>query len=820
MIRSAVVLFTLVCLLWAGGAQAWMPCSINWYDEFSYGQPTRALNGNGGWSGTAGMNEIMAWDNWCCVIEGGTGSVDACQTGLNYQGSNNIVWIHTDILGYNDNSNAMWNIWIDDEAGRNHARLHGSCNSLAGVSGGSTTPSVSLTNRLFHDIDIKINTAAQTADFYANRTWLGQLSYSNGQSAIVDRVRLERIHSGAAAGAMLLIGDIYMGEEDVTPPNVPGTPYRPASCQQQSTSIVFNWPPVTDTCSGLAGYWVQVGTSPGTANIADCWIGNTASYEFTGVSGTTYYCRVYAKDFAGNQSAWSNTGSSETAHYPPVMQVDGEPFFPIGYYTSACHGSVEAARDYLMVQHAQGMNMALSCYSIWGCGDTAMTNEMEGGALADMKVAMEVHRYAVNGDPGYPPSLIDDQVDLLKDYPNLLGWYLIDEPECQGVPPSTVQARYAQIKARDPDHLIWLVHYAYPGMNPPWPAANYLAAEPPPYCDVLMTDTYPVWIGQPEFGGELWWVAQASKLHTGMAISYGKQAYINVVQAQGWPDFGTQLPTYPEQRYLSYAPVTCGARGLLYWMYEAFATPEYQENVVGPIAREIASLIPAIVSNSPALCVSSNRDTDTTGHGVPDVTYMFGEDRRGGYVIAANNTAGALSVTFQLAGDVLATQLGSHSASVPVMFESRNVTAQYTGSPAQRTLTDTFSPYDLNVYRIYTLDDVVSIDLGSPDMADGMSHPQPEDGDTIAVANTAGVNCKRNSEPGGSPPDNYFYFALDDGFAFQGNCPEVYITVRYYDSGMGFLELQYDAASSPYKNGETIALTGTNTWKLLSLIHI
>ena len=810
MARLSFVLFILICLLSTGCAYAFRSCNFIWYDEFGYGQPTRALNGNGGWNGTA-TTEIQAWDNWCCVITGGTGSVDACKTGLNYYGSNNIVWIHINILGYNDNNNAMWNIFIDDENGLNHACLYGSDNWLVGKSGTNTTSIESLTNRQFHDIDIKINTATHTADFYANRTLLGQLSYPNGQSAKIDRIRLERIDNSAAANAMLLIGDIFVGEEDISPPNTPRTPFRYSACQQ-STSIKFNWPAVNDSCSGLAGYYVQVGTSPGEADIADCWIGNTTSYTFTGTSGTTYYCRVYAKDNAGNQSGWSNYGSSLTTFSPPALQVDGQPFFPIGYYTSAWPSSVEGARNYLSTQHAQGMNMALSCYGLWE-NDNCMKYELEGAALADMKVAMEVNRYAVRGDSGYPTSLIDSQVDLLKNYTNLLGWYLIDEPETMNILPSTLQARYSQIKTRDPNHSIWAVHYAYPSLIPARPAENYLSAEPPPYCDVLSTDTYPVGYGSAEFGGPLWYVALESKAHTDLAISYGSQAYINVVQAQGYQNFSTRLPTYPEQRYISYAPIVCGARGILYWMYEAYSTPAHQENVVGPITREISSFIPAIVSNSTAICMTSNRDADTTGHGIADVSYMFGEDSRGGYLIAVNNTANAIPVTFQLSGDVLSRQLGTQSVSVPVIFESREVTAQFTGDPAMRTLTDTFSPYDVNVYRLYTLNNVVSIDLGSPDIADGMSHPQFTDGNTIVVSNVAGVNCKRNNNPNATPPDTFFYFGVSDNFAFQGNYSGLYIKVRYYDSGTGSLELRYDASDSPNKNGGTISLTGSNTWK-------
>jgi len=491
---------------------------------------------------------------------------------------------------------------------------------------------------------------------------------------------------------------------------------------------------------------------------------------------------------------------------PPALQVDGQPYFPLGWYTNASGPSPEAARDYLAVQKAQGMNSALLCYGVPWWSDDFMTNLVRGADMIGMKAMMEVNRYAVQQLDGYPLSLIDHQVDLLKGYPAFMGWYLIDEPELQAPPvtPAMAQARYAQIKARDSADFISVCGGAYS-------ADNYLAAEPPPYCDVLMSDRYPVGENSGEFQGALWLVAKESKHLVDLAQTHGKQACINVIQTHG--GWGLRMPTYAEQRYLSYAPVTCGARGLLYWMYEGgFTSEDHKTNIVAPIAREIASLIPAILSNSTAVSVNSDHDNDTTGHSVADVTYLFGEDSVGGYLVAANNTSDSLPVTFQLSGGALAANLGQQSTSVPVVFESRSVTVSPTAIRARWTLTDTFGPYGVHVYRIYRLDSPVRIDLGLPDVSNGMASPQNSDGDTLPV-DIGGSNCRRNADPGGTPPDRYFYFAVDDSFAYQGNNTDLFVTIRYYDSGSGSLALQHDGASAAYSDGGSVALSGDGTWK-------
>jgi len=66
--------------------------------------------------------------------------------------------------------------------------------------------------------------------------------------------------------------------------------------------------------------------------------------------------------------------------------------------------------------------------------------------------------------------------------------------------------------------------------------------------------------------------------------------------------------------------------------------------------------------------------------------------------------------------------------------------------------------------------------------------------------------------------DLYFYFGVSDAFAFQGNKPDLYISVDYFDTGNGSLSLQYDSNTGNtldafYKDGGSVALAGSNTWK-------
>lgn len=83
----------------------------------------------------------------------------------------------------------------------------------------------------------------------------------------------------------------------------------------------------------------------------------------------------------------------------------------------------------------------------------------------------------------------------------------------------------------------------------------------------------------------------------------------------------------------------------------------------------------------------------------------------------------------------------------------------------------------------------VAIDLGDPDVEDGITHPQPPDGTTVVT--TAGLRfCRSNLDP---LEDRFIYFAVDDAFAVDGSRPGVVVSIEYFDFGFGVLGLQYDA---------------------------
>lgn len=84
----------------------------------------------------------------------------------------------------------------------------------------------------------------------------------------------------------------------------PATPSAPTDigAYTTSTTVKFTW---TAVANAGAGYYCQVGTTPGGNDVYDGYLGNVLYKSIVGTDGSTYYCRVQAMNDSGYVSAWS-----------------------------------------------------------------------------------------------------------------------------------------------------------------------------------------------------------------------------------------------------------------------------------------------------------------------------------------------------------------------------------------------------------------------------------------------------------------------------------------------------------------------------------
>ena len=89
-----------------------------------------------------------------------------------------------------------------------------------------------------------------------------------------------------------------------TRPTVPGIPQDEGEFSSK-VGLLFSWTGSNDPETGISGYHIQVGTSPGSNDIADSLVENQLSFIATGSHNQTVYARVRAKNGVGLCSFWS-----------------------------------------------------------------------------------------------------------------------------------------------------------------------------------------------------------------------------------------------------------------------------------------------------------------------------------------------------------------------------------------------------------------------------------------------------------------------------------------------------------------------------------
>jgi hypothetical protein len=207
------------------------------------------------------------------------------------------------------------------------------------------------------------------------------------------------------------------------------------------------------------------------------------------------------------------------------------------------------------------------------------------------------------------PSYEADISRELGEKPELLGFYIEDEPEGRSVPPEKLQTLKDSLKGDHPGVLTAVA------MLRPQMVAAYREAS-----DVFLIDPYPVpnmpmtWLADsleeaarhvtPE---RLWAVVQA----------FGGEKWA----AQGWP----RPPTYLEMRCLTYLAVVHGAHGLFYFSYPEVrsqtASWEGLRKIVSELRRLGTWLVVPDAPKSLQLEMTSPFKTDFSGR--PAVHYCL-----------------------------------------------------------------------------------------------------------------------------------------------------------------------------------------------------
>ena len=339
------------------------------------------------------------------------------------------------------------------------------------------------------------------------------------------------------------------------------------------------------------------------------------------------------------------------------------------------------------------------------------------------------------------------EIEMFRDHPALLAWYISDEPNGYRIPPVVLEEIYNLIKEKDPWHPVSIVF-----MAPFLSSRKYTNA-----LDIVMADPYPLPDLQISMVGDV-----AGQLKTEFD---GKKPVWIVPQSFGGGELWSREPTIQEIRSMTWQAIIKGATGIQYFVRQGLnyfpkSTAAWGE--CGRIAMEVAELTPWLLSDEASLpveCYSPNVSITSKTHDGQLI------------VMAVNKKNEPVNASILIRG--------LYNSKARVLFENRSITVN------GGVIIDQISPYGSQVYLI----NVRTERKNSSDLLENLlKDPGFED------LSSPGIPSACYARPGGDRGATYF---LDPREHYEGNHSVRMITPKEDNSAaLRFFPFQVKAGGS------------------------
>lgn len=267
--------------------------------------------------------------------------------------------------------------------------------------------------------------------------------------------------------------------------------------------------------------------------------------------------------------------------------VDGEPFFPLGMYSS-----VRMRRD----EYVKGpFNTIVSYLPLDAVEmDYFHTNGIKVVySVKDVYPAMPERTPSTVTDDATASAYVQGKVDAFRTHPALLAWYVNDECTLERF--ESLRTRQELLERIDPDHPTWAVLYQY----------DLMRAMAPTF-DILGVDIYPV------TGSPLSSVTQGARRTSGALL--GMRPMWHVPQSFDWGIFRDdkpgappyRMPTVGEMRSMTWQFIAAGANGLIYYGFSTIQVPKRKDGTpfdfdkawadICTVAEEVRTYAPVLLS--------------------------------------------------------------------------------------------------------------------------------------------------------------------------------------------------------------------------------
>lgn len=292
-------------------------------------------------------------------------------------------------------------------------------------------------------------------------------------------------------------------------------------------------------------------------------------------------------------------------------------------------------------------------------------------------------------NPKYPKrkEQLRTVLERFKSHPALAWWKTMDEPAWGKASIEGMVEAYKFMKQIDPDHPAWMGHAPRETLET---LRKYCKA-----CDMTGVDIYPISIPMGKHGHfpnkEISVVGDYAQW-INKAV-YGKKPFFMILQIC-WsgvtpPNNILVMPTFRQERYMTYQAIINGSRGLIYFGMPVALQGRDAElgynwtfwtQVMRPLLAEIGK-----GSELHSALLAPNSTIPLKATGTPDIEFTSREVGPFLYILAAKREGPEKDIQFS--GDVL-------KGDIQVMFENRTVRA------ADGKFTDSFKPFDVHVYRV------------------------------------------------------------------------------------------------------------------------
>ena len=267
--------------------------------------------------------------------------------------------------------------------------------------------------------------------------------------------------------------------------------------------------------------------------------------------------------------------------------VDGEPFFPLGMYSS-----VRAHR----AEYVKGPFNTIASYLPLDAVemDFFHTNGIKViYSVKDIHPGMPERTPATVTDEATASAYVHGTVNAFRSHPALLAWYVNDESTIERF--KALRMRQELLERIDPDHPTWTVLYQY----------DMMRAMAPTF-DILGVDIYPV------TGSPLSAVTQGARKTSDAML--GLRPMWHVPQSFDWGLFRDdkpgappyRMPTIAEMRSMAWQFIAAGSNGLIFYGFSTIQVPKRKDGTpfsfdkawadICTVAEEVKQYIPVLLS--------------------------------------------------------------------------------------------------------------------------------------------------------------------------------------------------------------------------------